>query len=484
MSSLSKTLELGKENSLPELENESLILQEMGLCYKIVSKANGYNYFNREYRTFTVSFGDHLTWKNVRERVIIYATSYENSFAVDQQKFYHGKPHITEILLNHHAMVSIKPKRTFYSKEKNPDCEEETYWEKLEKEYIPRVKEACPNPCSIYILPSASLKHCEQVPGLEEEFHCSINIMNEIALSTDRNYSFDSCSFEEYEEKFHDDNLIPGKHELFYWKDEEESYVVEPWEILFPNNPGGTTVKFSYNFDYPETMMVQTEHFIATFEDIIGIVGGTLGMFIGFDFFDNILSALEYLIMFVDFVKRFAFRKKVAPKSTKLFTKVTKRSQNVQGIPKGSTEVPSGNLPEVPLEGPQVNHQVVPQEVPLGVPQEFPQEVTQEVTQEVPQEVSQEGPQEVPQVVPQEVSQEVPLEVPKEGPQEVLQEVLQEVPTEAPQEEPLELPLMVPQEAPKEASQVVPQVGPQDGSQRFPQEGSKEGLQEDPQGFP
>ena len=154
--SLEKILVLGVENVLPETSDESILFQKSRLCYKIESKADHFNSFDLEYRTFTVSFGDHISMYWLPPRVIVYATSYENSFGVEYGRFHNGRPHITEILLNHHATVSIRPKRINYSKEKNPDCEEQTWWEKLEEKYIPEVKEACPDPCSFSLLPSGS----------------------------------------------------------------------------------------------------------------------------------------------------------------------------------------------------------------------------------------------------------------------------------------------------------------------------------------
>ena len=46
------------------------------------------------------------------------------------------------------------------------------------------------------------------------------------------------------------------------------------------------------------------EDFVVTFVDLVGIVGGTLGMFIGFAFYDNIIIFIEYIIAFVLWVKR------------------------------------------------------------------------------------------------------------------------------------------------------------------------------------
>ena len=58
-------------------------------------------------------------------------------------------------------------------------------------------------------------------------------------------------------------------------------------------------------------MTVQVESYIVTFMDLIGVVGGTFSMFVGFAFYDNVLSFLDYIIMIWNFIKRIS-RKRVS----------------------------------------------------------------------------------------------------------------------------------------------------------------------------
>ena len=46
------------------------------------------------------------------------------------------------------------------------------------------------------------------------------------------------------------------------------------------------------------------------FVDLVGIVGGTLGMFIGFAFYDNIMTFVEYVLTFVQWVKRLNLKRR------------------------------------------------------------------------------------------------------------------------------------------------------------------------------
>ena len=146
-------------------------------------------------------------------------------------------------------------------------------------------------------------------------------------------FNFKSCSIEEYEGKVLMDNIIPGKEEFWYWLDSDK----QDWEMVFPKsdndkNPGNLAMKFSYTFDSPQTMTVEVENFIVTFFDLIGIVGGTLGMFIGFAWYDNVLAAGDYLIMMINWVKMIKEKRKATKGSD--VKKSPKEEHPKQEIPK------------------------------------------------------------------------------------------------------------------------------------------------------
>ena len=413
---------IGEQNNLlSEVENEeNIMVQSTRRCYKIVSKANHFNSLKHNYRTFTITFADHLSvtsaYPHLPPRVIIYATSYENSFGAQNKQFYHGKPHITQIPMNHHAKVSFKAKQTHYSKEKNPNCEELTWFEKLEELFVPAVKEGCPYPCTPLRLPGNALRLCET----KEEVLCSSYILDDQRLNL--NYSFDSCSLEEYVGTVLENDIIEGKPKLYDWHpgDLRVHDVVYPWYYYFGDNPGNTTVKFSYTFDNPETMIREEEYYIATFVDLIGIVGGTLSMFIGFAFYDNILSFVEYLIMIVNLAKRFKFRKKVAPKAPQLFTKVQNTHEDV-----GSEVAPEADPEVAPKVDPvpEVDPEAAPEAAPDPVPEVDPEAAPEPAPEPAPEVDLESVPEMAPEVTKEKVTDEI-----------VNPEVVPKVPPECPQE--------------------------------------------------
>ena len=54
-------------------------------------------------------------------------------------------------------------------------------------------------------------------------------------------------------------------------------------------------ISFSYNFDSPQRMRIYDEYLIYDGFAMIGAIGGTLGLFIGFSFSDFIWLVLTYV---------------------------------------------------------------------------------------------------------------------------------------------------------------------------------------------
>ena len=285
-----------KENVIPELIDENIVVQHLTQCFKVFSKVgSNFNPLEGEYRTFSIEFGNHLKMEQLPPRAIFIATSHENSFGAEGGQYSNGMHHVTEVQLNHHASVSFRAKRVQYLKEKHVDCKEETVWEIVEDRFVPKVLEMCPNPCTHINLPKESLPFCSMEDENIHDRLCAADSYKKAMIETD--FNFKPCSIEEYEGRILENRKIIGKPDVVYWDevDQSDSDVILP-NPAFWNNPGNVTIKFSYKFELPEKMTVEVESYVATFFDLIGIVGGTLGLFIGFAFFDSILTMIDYFI--------------------------------------------------------------------------------------------------------------------------------------------------------------------------------------------
>ena len=353
------------DNVIPGPDNEVINLLRYDYCFRISSNATNTDSLNMDFRTFTLDFNDRFGLWKVPAMAIVYATSFENSWGAERQDFYHGKHEVAQIVLNHHTTMSYKMKRTEVLKEKHTDCNEKNYWEVLEKLWYPTVVQNCTNPCFYFELPSHILPQCTYDHGEElidmtdihqqigngdgfqslsyEDEECS-KLTEKIVNAEHGNfYNFKSCSIEEYEGRVLRENLIPGKSEFWYWSKSDK----QDWELVFPfnnheTNPGNVTMKFSYTFDSPQTMTVKVEKYIVTFVDLVGIVGGTLGMFIGFEFYNNIIAFVEYLIMISNWVKTITQKRKASKVSDVKKSTIQVTSQ--QELPK--QELPKQESPK------------------------------------------------------------------------------------------------------------------------------------------
>ena len=294
MNSLPINLEI-KDNVIPGMDNEIITVQKdrnfWEPCYKIISKGNHFNPMNGQYRTFKIEIKqDNFMVYDLPPKVIFYATTFENSFGYEDAQFLAQRPHVTEIPFNHHVSVSYKTKKIEYLKEKRSNCEEETFHEAWENAFLTKAKETCQNPCfpSEYPLPKDVLKHCDVLLDIDVDFKCSKNAMIAALTEVQESYSNVPCKTMYYEGFIVQDYLLEGMKEIFEWYPSDPD-IMPPIPVVH-KNPGNITAMFSYNFELPETMTVEVESYIFTFMDMIGIVGGTLSMFVGFACYDNLLS--------------------------------------------------------------------------------------------------------------------------------------------------------------------------------------------------
>ena len=208
---------------------------------------------------------------------------------------------------------------------------------------------------------------------------CASSVATEAFNEAGHFYNYKSCTIEEYEGRLIKDNdIIPGMQKFWYWKESDK----QDWEIVWPEmdsgkNPRTFTIKFSYTFDSPQTMTLEVENYIVTLFDLIGIVGGTLGIYIGFAFYDNILATVEYLIMIVIWAKRIT-RKKIASKvSDKKSSNEEKPKEEMpKKEPPKQKEVPNEKTPKQEMsknESPKQKEEIPKEETPK---EEMPKEET------------------------------------------------------------------------------------------------------------
>ena len=154
-------------------------------------------------------------------------------------------------------------------------------------------------------LPNVTFNKCPFDLSHREKNRCPtfafVDVLNEIIAD-----DFSPCTKMFYNGMSLDDSLIKGFPNIVHGDDSYE-YV----NITDPEWKGEATVLFSYKFDMPEVISVKEQYIIMELDDLIGIVGGTLGLFIGFSFLDNSLTMMNYFIIFLKKLKTFYVSKKV-----------------------------------------------------------------------------------------------------------------------------------------------------------------------------
>ena len=179
----------------------------------------------------------------------------------------------------------LKPKLTKYIQEKST-CREMSLTDLVAPKFISSLKEVCgADACVPKGFPSSALRKCESV----KELDCSYAVLRNsfIQLQKDVNVNTLPC-----EDVGYTGTYVSDAFETSVFSDE---FL---WEDNWYSNKSHFFVY--YTFDLPETMTVDEEYYtVATF-DLIGLIGGTLGMFIGFSFYGtltDIVSLVESLTM-------------------------------------------------------------------------------------------------------------------------------------------------------------------------------------------
>ena len=128
-----------------------------------------------------------------------------------------------------------------------------------------------------------------EVPKTERS--CNFAVLFEV-ISTVLQNGFVPCNKIEYSGIESDYFLIEGAKELSFENENGDQYVYIP-----PNFNDKATVIFTYKFDTPETTDVFSEYIIVDTMTMIGSIGGTLGLYVGFSFFDFAMQILGWIQM-------------------------------------------------------------------------------------------------------------------------------------------------------------------------------------------
>ena len=284
-------LELGDNKAV---NGETFNLMSGMMCYKITPK-DSFQSMEAKFRTLKVEFGSHLTGKNLPPKVIFFLTSEVNSYGVEQLYFADGDPYIVEGTLNHETVLIMRPRKWQYLKEMREGCSEQSPWEMAVEGYLQKSAEMCPVSCTAFAMPGVEFQECTD----QSSYLCSAYTFTDEFNRVSESYST-SCNKLEYTAQELSYHRIRGTPRIVL--DESELSPLIDISGIDPNYPWNwkPTVILTYRFDIPEKTWVYRESLMVDFINLVGIVGGTLSLYIGLAFFDAIFQIAYYCKIIID----------------------------------------------------------------------------------------------------------------------------------------------------------------------------------------
>ena len=304
-------------------EDEEIVLKKMRGCYAIISRPKE-NYYHKPQEKRLIK----VVLPNENEEIITYVkpdgskwtlgellwyfsffvtfSTEENIFALefaiesiirldtDNYEVSMRKESYFEIM----AEVELDPRTTTYIEERG-NCRKESIPEIIARNFTSAyyqdvfLKELyysdyCSNGiCVPYQLPvnDSELKACD---GFET--FCEMWMAKSIARKETNKLAMSPCNHVEYDVDYRIKPL-----ELL------EKFNKELYEHNY--NPEKTTFAIIYNFKQPEYTTSNEEYYLVSVIDLIGLTGGTLGIFIGFSFYGTIANILDIGLSLVSNIK-------------------------------------------------------------------------------------------------------------------------------------------------------------------------------------
>ena len=253
--------------------NETITLQKMQHCYAIKSESNGqYQHEDMQIRYIKVVVPTKA--RAALMTIKAYFTTEENSFAPEfglhlSEEIVDLKLRLSDVNIELWGFVELGGKLTKYIKEKS-GCREESSWKLIQPSFVSSVNEKCGTGACVpkgFPFSNMDLRTCDNF----NEYDCPSRVLKKL-LKTDQNANTVPCTKLEYH----------GSKKI-YWI---EGFRAISEELFWDNyHIGKGNYLIQFNFKQPEIMALSEEYYVVQTLDLIGIVGGTLGLFVEFTFY-------------------------------------------------------------------------------------------------------------------------------------------------------------------------------------------------------
>ena len=270
------TLSIG-ENEKHSTNLRVILTTYNGYCYKIISteKANA-----RSYHYFGIKFFEDIPEQKL-PIVMVYFTTEANSYGILRSYWVDGEASILRLGTNHKLVeFGLKEERQIFLKEKS-NCRDQPFYHCYGSALLKYGFKNCTIKCLSHSLPEEIVTSNNTLPVCQlqsPEMKCAKKVAKNIR------------------KKVLNSNQCPSK------PCQSISYVGEAGteeisnERLYKRN-------FAYFFSPPKTVAISEEYLIYDFVGMLGSIGGTLGMFIGFSFFGALSFLLNQMKTFLEYFK-------------------------------------------------------------------------------------------------------------------------------------------------------------------------------------
>ena len=287
------------ENEVMLHQDETIVFRKMQYCYSVKSTSKKYNQKEHQFKALKVTFPNktiHDKTNMFRKlRLWVFFTIEEDSYSLDVgHKLTEGEGYEVKMRVDSFydqyfeccpnfesnepfVYVHLKPVFTKYIHEKS-GCRDGSAWQIFAPIFAEKVKKMCgKKACAPYALPNTTLALCDTK---KDESQCSLNTFTNTMKKSDDIFNSDPCIKRDYT-GYHDMNVgLMKATGINMGDDSSTSFVV------------------IYLFQTPMTVLVNEEYYVVPTLDLIGVIGGTLGMLLGFSFygaFSDIYKALVKL---------------------------------------------------------------------------------------------------------------------------------------------------------------------------------------------
>ena len=272
--------------------NETITLRKMQFCYAITSESNG----QYQHKALEVRYIKLVLPNEARVFFMtlhVYFTTEEKSFA-PEYGLHLSEGDAQELKLRMRkwdeelwGFVELKSKMTKFIQEKS-GCRMESPWKLIEPAFATSVKEKCGTKACLpkgFPFENIDLKTCENFI----EYGCSSKELKRL-LKTDKEANTKPCTKVEYSGNAQIYPLLAFQQmdaDLFF-----DNYFIGKGNYLI-----------QYNFKQPETVTLNEEYYTVQTLDLIGVAGGTLGMFVEFTFYGLFSFLLNIIQHFTSRIK-------------------------------------------------------------------------------------------------------------------------------------------------------------------------------------